>query len=113
QVVGGLWFCEGAGVHGMLAFLGLVNNPDDYAAFSRVVNTPARGIGDKTLGELERLALETNSSIWSAMTAAIEQQLLPPRACTALAGFKQLIEDARAMMLGSLAEKLSSDIAPS
>src|SRR5262249_20359977 len=65
----------------------------------------------KTLAELERLALETNSSVWSAMSAAIEQNLLPPRACTALQGFKQLIDDARAMLLGNFAEKLSEDAA--
>jgi DNA helicase-2/ATP-dependent DNA helicase PcrA len=111
QVLGGFSFYERAEIKDMMSYLKLVNNPHDYAAFSRVVNTPARGIGEKTLGELERLALETNSSVWSAMASAIEQKLLPPRACAALEGFKQLIDDARAMMLGSFAEKLSGDAA--
>jgi DNA helicase II / ATP-dependent DNA helicase PcrA len=111
QVLGGFSFYERAEIKDMMSYLKLVNNPHDYAAFSRVVNTPARGIGEKTLGELERLALETNSSVWTAMGSAIEQKLLSPRACAALEGFKQLIDDARAMMLGSFAEKLSGDAA--
>jgi len=111
QVLGGFSFYERAEIKDMMSYLKLVNNPHDYAAFSRVVNTPARGIGEKTLAELERLALETNSSVWNAMSAAIEQNLLSPRACTALSGFKQLVDDARAMLLGNFAEKLSEDAA--
>ena len=112
QVLGGFSFYERAEIKDMMSYLKLVNNPHDYAAFSRVVNTPARGIGDKTLAELERLALETNSSVWAVMNAAIEQNLLAPRACAALSGFKQLIDDARAMLFGTFAEKLAEDAAP-
>ena len=111
QVLGGFSFYERAEIKDMMSYLKLVNNPHDYAAFSRVVNTPARGVGEKTLAELERLALETNSSVWTAMGAAIEQNLLPPRACAALSGFKQLIDDARAMLFGTFAEKLTVDAA--
>src|SRR5207248_1115204 len=112
QVLGGFSFYERAEIKDMMSYLKLVNNPHDYEAFSRVVNTPTRGIGDKTLAELERLALETDSSVWGAMTAAIEQNLLPQRACTALNGLKQLIDDARAMLLGSFADKLVNDASP-
>jgi DNA helicase-2/ATP-dependent DNA helicase PcrA len=111
QVVGGFSFYERAEIKDIVSYLKLVNNPHDYAAFSRVVNTPARGVGDKTLAELERIALETNSSVWGAMNSSIEQKLLPARACTALAGFKELIEDSRAMLFGNFAEKLTEDAA--
>src|SRR5262249_737169 len=73
QVVGGFSFYERAEIKDMVSYLKLVNNPHDYAAFSRIVNTPARGVGDKTLAELERIALETNSSVWDAMNSSIEQ----------------------------------------
>ena len=46
-------------------------------------------------------------SLWSAITEAIERRLLPQRACAALKGFKDLIEDARAMLLGTFAERVS------
>ncbi|HEX6467360.1 MAG TPA: UvrD-helicase domain-containing protein, partial [Terriglobales bacterium] len=66
QVVGGFSFYDRSEIKDMISYLKLVNNPQDYAAFSRIVNKPPRGIGDKTLGEVERLALETNLSVWAA-----------------------------------------------
>jgi ATP-dependent DNA helicase UvrD/PcrA len=107
QVVGGFSFYERAEIKDMISYLKLVNNPDDYAAFGRVVNRPARGIGDKTVAELERIALETNTSIWGAMDSVIEQKLLPARACSALNDFKEIIEDARAMLAGTFVERVS------
>jgi DNA helicase-2/ATP-dependent DNA helicase PcrA len=47
-------------------------------------------------------------SLWSAMDETIERQLLPPRACAALQSFKELIEDARAMLAGTFADRVSA-----
>ncbi len=112
NVVGGFSFYERSEIKDMISYLKLVQNPDDSIAFLRVVNTPARGIGRATLEVLERLALETGSSLWHATAQAIDQKLLPLRALTALSEFKQLIDDARAMLGGAFAEKLAED-APS
>ena len=60
---------------------------------------------------LERLALETGVSTWEAIGQAIKNQLLPARACAALDSFRQLIEDARAMMDPDFAGKLAADLA--
>jgi DNA helicase II / ATP-dependent DNA helicase PcrA len=109
NVVGGFSFYERAEIKDMISYLKLIQNPDDSIAFLRVVNTPARGIGKSTLEVLERLSLETGVSMWSAMEQAIEQKLLPARAVTALNDFKQIIEDARAMLAGSFVEKLAGD----
>ena len=59
------------------------------------------GIGKNTTETLERIALETSTSLWGAINEALQQQLLPPRAMAALKGFSELIEDARAMYLGT------------
>lgn len=109
NVVGGFSFYERAEIKDMISHLKLIQNPDDSIAFLRVVNTPARGVGKSTLEVLERLALETGVSLWSAMEQAIEQKLLPARAVTALSEFRQIIEDARAMLGGSFVEKLAGD----
>jgi DNA helicase-2/ATP-dependent DNA helicase PcrA len=102
QVVGGFSFYERAEVKDLVAYLRLIHNLDDSIALLRVINTPARGIGDSTVETLERLALETGRSLWSALRTAAEQRLVPPRAARALAGFRELIEEARAMLgLGS------------
>jgi DNA helicase-2/ATP-dependent DNA helicase PcrA len=107
QVVGGFSFYERAEIKDMISYLKLINNPQDSIALLRVINTPTRGIGKSTLEVLERLSLETGMSLWSAISEAIERKLLPQRACAALKSFKDLIEDARAMLLGTFADRLA------
>ncbi len=67
-MVGGFSFYERAEIKDLLAYLRLVNNPHDSMALQRVINTPARGIGKTTMETLERLALETGTSTWDAIT---------------------------------------------
>jgi DNA helicase II / ATP-dependent DNA helicase PcrA len=107
QVVGGFSFYERAEIKDMTSYLKLINNPQDSIALLRVINTPTRGIGKSTIETLERLSLETGMSLWSAISEAIERRLLPQRACAALKSFKDLIEDARAMLLGTFADRLA------
>ncbi|MBV9087752.1 MAG: UvrD-helicase domain-containing protein [Acidobacteriaceae bacterium] len=111
HVVGGFSFYERAEIKDMISYLKLLHNPDDSIALLRVINTPARGIGKTTLETLERLALETGLPLWAAIGEAIQQQLLPPRALASLRTFKELVEDARAMLAGTFVEKLSADAA--
>jgi DNA helicase-2/ATP-dependent DNA helicase PcrA len=107
QVVGGFSFYERAEIKDMISYLKLINNPQDSIALLRVINTPARGIGKSTIEIVERLSLETGMSLWSAISEAIERQLLPARALAALKGFKDLIDDARAMLLGTFVERVA------
>ena len=111
HVVGGFSFYERAEIKDMISYLKLLQNPDDSVALLRCINNPPRGIGKTTMEVLERIALETNSSLWSAVGAAIERKLLPPRATAALETFKQLIEDGRAMLGGSFVERVSAEVA--
>ncbi len=106
QVVGGFSFYERAEIKDMISYLKLLNNLDDPIALLRVINTPARGIGKSTVDTLERLSLETGISLWTAIGEAIDQALLPPRALAALQNFRELIEDARAMLLGVFVERV-------
>ena len=108
HVVGGFSFYERAEIKDMISYLKLLHNPDDSIALLRAINTPARGIGKTTVESLERLALETGLSLWSALGEAIQRQLLPARALAAVRGFRELIEDARAMLAGTFAERLSA-----
>ena len=107
QVVGGFSFYERAEIKDMISYLKLINNPQDSIALLRVINTPTRGIGKSTVETLERLSLETGMSLWSAISEAIDRRLLPQRACAALKSFKDLIEDARAMLLGTFADRVA------
>jgi DNA helicase-2/ATP-dependent DNA helicase PcrA len=111
HMVGGFSFYDRAEVKDILSYLKLVQNVHDSIALSRVVNSPARGIGKTTMETLERMALSSGMSTWDAIGKAIEDKLLPQRALAALAGFRRLIEDARAMLGPEFAEKLSADVA--
>jgi DNA helicase-2/ATP-dependent DNA helicase PcrA len=110
QVVGGFSFYERAEIKDMISYLKLLRNPDDSIALLRVINTPVRGIGKTTVETLERIALETGLSLWSGIGHAIESQLLPARALAALRGFKEIVEDARAMLEGRFASRLEEQI---
>src|SRR5436305_1905296 len=107
QVVGGFSFYERAEIKDMISYLKLINNPEDSIALLRVINTPTRGIGKSTVETLERLSLETGISLWNAVREASERKLLPGRALAALKVFQEIIEDARAMLLGSFVERVS------
>ena len=106
HVVGGFSFYERAEIKDMMAYLKLIQNPDDSISLLRVINTPARGIGKTTLETLERVSLETGVSLWAAVGEVIRRQLLPQRALTALTEFRDLIEDAGAMRAGTYVERL-------
>jgi DNA helicase II / ATP-dependent DNA helicase PcrA len=108
HVVGGFSFYERAEIKDMISYLKVVLNPDDSVSLLRVINTPVRGIGKTTIETLESLALETGLSLWGAIGQAIERQLLPARACLALRNFRELIEDARAMVAGTYVERLAA-----
>jgi DNA helicase II / ATP-dependent DNA helicase PcrA len=111
HVVGGFSFYERAEIKDLISYLKVIQNPDDSISLLRVINTPARGIGKGTIDTLERIALETELSLWGAIAEAIQRQLIPPRAVASLKNFQQLIEDARAMLAATFVEQLENDVA--
>ncbi len=110
-MVGGFSFYDRSEIKDLLSYLKLVQNPDDSIALQRVINSPTRGIGKTTMETLERIALETGSSLWVATGRAIKDRLLPARALLALENFRRLIQDARAMLAPGFDEKLAADLA--
>jgi len=91
RVYGGLRFFERAEIKDALGYLRLIANRDDDAAFERVVNTPTRGVGDRTLVALREQAVSEQQSLWKAAEVLLEKQSFPARAANALAAFLQLI----------------------
>src|SRR5208283_1933169 len=106
NVVGGFSFYERAEIKNMLSYLKAVQNPDDSVALQRIINIPARGLGKTSQEVIERLALETGSSVWNAIGEVIQRRLLPARALNALHSFREIITDARAMLAGSFSQQL-------
>ena len=96
RVYGGLRFFERMEVKDALAYLRLLANRDDDAAFERAVNTPARGIGGKTLDEVRREAREARVSLWRAAGSLVAGSALAARARNALRGFLELVASLQA-----------------
>lgn len=96
RVYGGMRFFERAEIKNALAYLRLMNNVNDDASFERVVNTPTRGIGDRSVEKVREVARQFNLPMWLAARQIIEDKGLPTRAANALLGFVDLIENMQA-----------------
>lgn len=91
RIYGGLRFFERQEIKDALAYLRLMMNRDDDAAFERVINTPARGIGEKTLEALRTDARDKNTSLFTAVLLGIEHQRFTSRTLNHLLSFVRLI----------------------
>ena len=89
RVYGGLRFFERQEVKHALAYLRLIGNPDDDTAFLRVVNFPTRGIGARSLENLQATAHQINSSLYNAAAS------LTGKAGVSVGAFVRLIESLR------------------
>jgi DNA helicase-2/ATP-dependent DNA helicase PcrA len=89
--VGGTRFYQRREVKDALAYLRVLRNDRDVAAFERVINVPARGIGDKTIEALRALAAERDGDVWAALQAAVDAPELASRTRNALATFVVLV----------------------
>jgi DNA helicase II / ATP-dependent DNA helicase PcrA len=92
QLVGGLRFYDRREVKDVLAYLRLCVNPRDAVSFARVVNTPRRKIGDRSVAELEKLARKKGLSPLEAAQKLDEEDAIGPAAMAALRGFSTLME---------------------
>lgn len=89
RIVGGMRFYERAEVKDFIAFLRLIQNPADHAAFTRVVNVPPRGIGKTTIDKLVALAAGHGMSAFEAIDVA--QQEIGGAPAKKLLAFKQMV----------------------
>jgi DNA helicase-2/ATP-dependent DNA helicase PcrA len=92
RVYGGLRFFERAEIKDALAYLRLLTNRSDDPSFERIVNTPTRGIGARTVDAVRDYARSNATTMWMAAGAVIAEGSLSKRAQNALWGFLQLIE---------------------
>lgn len=103
RVYGGMRFFERAEIKNALAYLRLIDNHNDDASFERVVNTPTRGIGERSVEKVREVAKQSKFSMWQAAKQILVDKGLPTRAANALQGFLQLVEglqaDTRSMSL--------------
>ncbi len=92
RVYGGLRFFERAEIKDALAYLRLIANRDDDPSFERVVNTPTRGVGARTMEVVRVYAREAGVSLWRAAGGLITDEALPKRSSKALWAFLSLVD---------------------
>ena len=93
RIYGGQRFYERLEIKNALAYLRLVLNRNDDAAVERVINVPARALGEKTVEALRAIARDEGCSLWQALTKALEHSSLPPRAAKAVQSFQDLVDE--------------------
>ncbi len=87
RIIGGFRFYERAEIRDALAYLRLVNQPSDDLAFERIVNVPKRGLGDKALEKIHRLARAEQIPLTLAAARIVDTDELTPQARKALGRF--------------------------
>ena len=92
RVYGGVRFYERMEIKDALAYVRIATFQDDDISFERIINTPTRGIGNKTVEVLRAIAKNDNCSLWKAAFHIIEHKLLSARAINSLEEFIRLIK---------------------
>ncbi|MCG5050264.1 DNA helicase II [Pectobacterium brasiliense] len=92
RIYGGMRFFERQEIKDALSYLRLIANRNDDAAFERVVNTPTRGIGDRTLDVVRQTARDRQLTLWQSTRALLQEKALAGRAAASLQRFIELID---------------------
>ncbi|HKX22770.1 MAG TPA: 3'-5' exonuclease, partial [Rhizorhapis sp.] len=87
KIIGGFRFYERAEIRDALAYLRLVNQPADDLAFERIVNVPKRGLGDKALEKIYRVARAQDIGLTLAAARILDTDELTPQARRSLGNF--------------------------
>jgi DNA helicase-2/ATP-dependent DNA helicase PcrA len=104
-VHGGPAFFDRAEVRDLLAYLKVCSAPEDEVSLARIVNVPARGIGDASLERVQSFAVAEGAHLFDALSRAGEVPDLPRGAAERIAAFVALVERHRARFAeGRLAE---------
>ena len=94
RIIGGIRFFDRAEVKDMLAYLCALNNPADDLRLARIINVPARGIGQKTVDTAQAIAVQERKSLWEVVKNARSYPDLG-KAAAKLAQFTDLMEGLR------------------
>ena len=110
-VIGGQSFFERKEVRDLLAYLKVMNRPQDEISLRRIINLPARGIGDQTMESLNAASSAEDRPLWTVLEeAAAGQRGLAPHTAEAIADFLRLIEHFRVRSRRGSLSHLMSDL---
>jgi DNA helicase-2/ATP-dependent DNA helicase PcrA len=91
-LLGGMSFYDRKEIRDILAYLKLIANSADEVSLLRIINTPARGIGQSTVKRLMEAAIEAGKPLWEILPGLEHRSVVPPVAAQAVVRFRELIE---------------------
>ena len=107
-VIGGLRFYERAEIRDAIAYLRLINSSDDQLAYERIINKPKRGLGDKTIRQIEQYSRSSKLNLEMAARKLAETDELTSKASSSIRLFSKKIDkwrlDLSKNKLGELVE---------
>lgn len=92
RIYGGQRFFERKEIKDTLAYLRLIANRHDDTAFERVINTPTRGIGEKTLSVIRQFAKDRQKTLWTMAIILLKEKILIGKSASSVMNFIKLIE---------------------
>lgn len=110
RVVGGIRFYDRAEVKDLLAYLQVAHNPRNTLSLLRIVNTPKRGLGDKTIEKIQLWARNRGVSFFEALESAAQGGLVAPAATSAIASLVEQIRSWHASSTELLPSELFAKI---
>lgn len=111
RIYGGLSFYQRKEIKDVIAYFRLVVNPNDEEAFKRIINYPARGIGDTTVGKIISAATDHNVSLWAVLCEPLTYGLNFNKGTIGkLQGFRDLIFGFMASVTEKNAYEIGADI---
>lgn len=111
KIYGGLSFYQRKEIKDVVAYFRVTVNPADEEAFKRIINYPARGIGDTTLGKIIEAATGNNTSLWNVLCDPLAYQLSINKGThTKLQEFRELIKSFRDRLVTDNAYQIGMDI---
>lgn len=98
RIVGGVRFYDRKEIKDIVAYLRLIYQPDDSAAFARIVNVPARGIGPRSIELFNQWRVENNYSLSQALSLVNDCEQLTPKARAGLSQLADIVTSFRGQM---------------
>lgn len=97
HLVGGIGFYQRREIRDMIAYLRVIQNPDDRVSFSRIINVPKRGIGKKSVQDFHNWCLQANMSYGAALEELVQNKPNPlsKRSATLFRGFAEQVNSWR------------------
>lgn len=97
RVIGGTRFYDRKEIKDALAYLHVINNPDDDVNLRRILNEPKRGIGDRAEGAVAQLASRDQTTFFEALRRAEEAPGIAARSAKAIGSFVRMMDDVAAL----------------